>query len=211
MGKTIPELCDILEVPHNATASEVKQAYRDLVRIWHPDKCHGDERLRKKTEEKLKAINEAYEVLRNGVPPCPNSNKSSAQSGTYNSSGGYQSSPPPQPFPTSPVSAAPPDPSELQPVGVALVFSIIAAVICMIFLPSQLGSQVRHQVDPGGWFSSPTYNYIWETSWGFVVIYSLIIVILTYVFVRSDNFECLGGLLLGSMIVVVVTRAMLNT
>jgi hypothetical protein len=207
MEKTIPELCDILEVSHNATASEVKQAYRDLVRIWHPDKCHGDERLRRKTEEKLKAINEAYQVLRNGVPAYADSN-SSTQAATNNSSTPYQSSPPHQPFPNSPVSAAP---SESLPAWLALLSSIIAAIACMILLPSQLGKNVEHVVDPGGWFSSPTYKSIWETSWGFVMIYSLIIVISTYAIVRSKNIESLWGLIIGSVFVVKVTRAFIDS
>jgi hypothetical protein len=44
-----------------ATKAEVKQAYRDLAKIWHPDRLNpDDERLRRKAEAKLKEINEAY-------------------------------------------------------------------------------------------------------------------------------------------------------
>ena len=49
----------ILGVSKSATAKEIKQAYRKLARIHHPDKNPGN----KKAEEKLKSINEAYEVL----------------------------------------------------------------------------------------------------------------------------------------------------
>lgn len=53
----------ILGLELGASASDVKQAYRDLVRVWHPDRYAHDPRLQKKAEEKLKEINEAYEKI----------------------------------------------------------------------------------------------------------------------------------------------------
>jgi tetratricopeptide (TPR) repeat protein len=52
---------DILELDSKASSDEVKQAYRDLVNVWHPDRFPGNPRLKQKAEEKLKEINEAYE------------------------------------------------------------------------------------------------------------------------------------------------------
>jgi len=52
---------EILELDSKASSDEVKQAYRDLVNVWHPDRFHGNPRLKQKAEEKLKEINEAYE------------------------------------------------------------------------------------------------------------------------------------------------------
>jgi len=52
-----------LEIDENASIKEVKQAYRDLVSIWHPDKYMHNPRLHKKAEEKIKGINLAYETL----------------------------------------------------------------------------------------------------------------------------------------------------
>lgn len=50
-----------LGLTNEATAEEVRQAYRDLAKIWHPDRFgEEDTRLRKKAEEKLKQINIAY-------------------------------------------------------------------------------------------------------------------------------------------------------
>lgn len=49
----------ILGVEKKATEAEIKKAYRDLAKQFHPDKNPGD----KKAEEKFKEINEAYEVL----------------------------------------------------------------------------------------------------------------------------------------------------
>jgi len=53
----------ILEVGYGASVEEVKQGYKDLVRVWHPDRFTEDSRLRKKAEEKLKEINRAYADL----------------------------------------------------------------------------------------------------------------------------------------------------
>jgi len=49
----------ILNVPREATADEIKKAFRKLARKHHPDVNPGD----KKAEMKFKEINEAYEVL----------------------------------------------------------------------------------------------------------------------------------------------------
>lgn len=57
----------ILEVAPDATDAELRQAYRDLVNVWHPDRFSHNPRLRRKAEEKLKEINAAYRHLR-GTP-----------------------------------------------------------------------------------------------------------------------------------------------
>lgn len=49
----------ILGVDRNASADEIKKAYRKLALQYHPDKNRGD----KAAEEKFKQINEAYAVL----------------------------------------------------------------------------------------------------------------------------------------------------
>merc|ERR1719502_1438705 len=51
-----------LEVEASADAATVKKAYRKLVLKWHPDKHPAD---REKAEEKIRSINEAYEILSN--------------------------------------------------------------------------------------------------------------------------------------------------
>lgn len=53
----------ILDINTNATEQDVKQAYRDLVKVWHPDRFTHDPKLRKKAEEKLKEINVAYQKI----------------------------------------------------------------------------------------------------------------------------------------------------
>ena len=48
-----------LGVERNASADEIRSAYRKLAMKYHPDKNPGD----KKAEDKFKEINEAYQVL----------------------------------------------------------------------------------------------------------------------------------------------------
>ena len=61
------EALKILGVGPGATPKEVKEAYRDLVKVWHPDRFGSDPRLRQKAEEKLKEINDAYGLLQSGL------------------------------------------------------------------------------------------------------------------------------------------------
>lgn len=46
-----------------ATEVEVKTAYRLYVKAWHPDRFPGDEKSKSAAQEKLKAINSAYDYL----------------------------------------------------------------------------------------------------------------------------------------------------
>ena len=52
----------ILGVGRDATADDIKKAYRKLAMKYHPDKAKGD---KKQAEEKFKQISEAYAVLSN--------------------------------------------------------------------------------------------------------------------------------------------------
>src|SRR5690606_42011839 len=50
----------VLGVPKNATAEEIKKAYRRLARKYHPDANAGGD---PETTAKFKEISEAYDVL----------------------------------------------------------------------------------------------------------------------------------------------------
>lgn len=54
---------EILELDRGVSPDKAKQAYKDMVNIWHPDRFSNNPRLKQKAEEKLKEINVAYETL----------------------------------------------------------------------------------------------------------------------------------------------------
>jgi molecular chaperone DnaJ len=51
---------EVLEVARTASDDEIKQAYRKLAMRWHPDRNNGS----KESEERFKALTEAYDILR---------------------------------------------------------------------------------------------------------------------------------------------------
>lgn len=53
---------EILKLPNNATDNEIKNSYKKLVKQYHPDLYVGDKDF---AEQKIKEINEAYEILSN--------------------------------------------------------------------------------------------------------------------------------------------------
>ena len=60
------EALGVLALKPGASPTEIKEAYRDLVKVWHPDRFGADARLRQKAEEKLSELNDAYRVLKTG-------------------------------------------------------------------------------------------------------------------------------------------------
>lgn len=60
----------VLGLYPGASQEEVKSAYRDLAQVWHPDRFSHSERLGAKAQKNFKRINEAFELLKNYVPPA---------------------------------------------------------------------------------------------------------------------------------------------
>ena len=80
---------DVLGVKPGVSDPELKAAHRDLAKVWHPDRFLHDPRLQEKAQEKLKEINEAYELLisrntRRSTPPPRRPQTSSSASPVAN-------------------------------------------------------------------------------------------------------------------------------
>ncbi len=60
----IKECYKVLEIEETNSLKEIKEAYRDIVFVWHPDRLESNQRVKKKAEKKLKEINSAYEKLK---------------------------------------------------------------------------------------------------------------------------------------------------
>ncbi len=74
---------EVLGIRQGASEEEIKAAYRELVKKYHPDK-YQDNPLADLAEEKLREVNEAYETLMR--QPGGNYSSGTYQSGTYSSS-----------------------------------------------------------------------------------------------------------------------------
>ena len=61
----------ILELESPGSIEDAKKAYRDLVRVWHPDRFQGNPRLKQKAEKKLREINLAFNFLREYLEANP--------------------------------------------------------------------------------------------------------------------------------------------
>jgi len=80
---------DTLGIPRNADEKEIKKAYRNLARKYHPDVCKE-----KGAEEKFKGINEAYSVLSDEQKRAQYDNMghetfTNASKGSYTGAGGF--------------------------------------------------------------------------------------------------------------------------
>lgn len=76
----------VLGVKENATQEEIRKAYLSLVKKYHPDK-YTDSDLKELANEKLKEVNEAYDILTKKRGTSANSSGSSY--GGYGGSTGY--------------------------------------------------------------------------------------------------------------------------
>lgn len=77
---------EVLGVSENATPEEIKKAYRTLAKKYHPDQYINNP-LADLASEKLKEINEAYEMLTKDGYKGNSSNSRSSYSGSSSASG----------------------------------------------------------------------------------------------------------------------------
>jgi hypothetical protein len=60
LDPSVIESLKTLGLPPDANLKEIKQAYKDLVTVWHPDRFANNPRLHDKASDKLKELNVAY-------------------------------------------------------------------------------------------------------------------------------------------------------
>lgn len=79
---------EVLNIPSTATDEEVKKAYRELARKYHPDNYH-DNPLADLAQEKMKEINAAYDEIQRQRSGHGTAARQQRQS-SYSSYGGWQ-------------------------------------------------------------------------------------------------------------------------
>ena len=66
---TLQRACRLLGVTAASTREQIKAAYHQMASQWHPDRLQSrTEEMRRFATDQMAAINEAYSVLRNGLP-----------------------------------------------------------------------------------------------------------------------------------------------
>ena len=63
MVEDISQFYRVLDLKSGASMEDVRRSYRELVKVWHPDRFERDSSVQQKAQEKLKEINFAYERL----------------------------------------------------------------------------------------------------------------------------------------------------
>ena len=64
---TYEEALRTLNLDRGCSRVEIRQAYLDMVKVWHPDRFQHDPGLRAKADRALRDVNQAYRVLQGRV------------------------------------------------------------------------------------------------------------------------------------------------
>ncbi|MEQ2006001.1 MAG: J domain-containing protein [Limisphaerales bacterium] len=73
---TVQEALTILEIQGEPTAKSVRDAYMEMIKVWHPDRFPGDAKFQARATRKTQEINSAYRVMQahfqeSQPPPIP--------------------------------------------------------------------------------------------------------------------------------------------
>ncbi len=64
MKNEIQEALSVLELKSDVKWDDIQKTYKELIKIWHPDRFNHDEKLRLRAIEKTKTINHAVVILK---------------------------------------------------------------------------------------------------------------------------------------------------
>lgn len=116
---TPDEALTVLGLGRDALEPDIKQAYRDLAKVWHPDRFQEDPRLREKAEATFKEINAAFDALRGYRPPVNAARPSDTDTGPRAGEPVAQS---PQPARKS---------APRRPDGAVILLLVLSGILCV--------------------------------------------------------------------------------
>jgi hypothetical protein len=131
----------ILELEVGASLEQVKQAWRELVKVWHPDRFPNDAKMQRKAEDRLNKVNGAYELLSQFLT-SESGSKSSSFAARYKTGGS-------SPEPTAGEATPPDSESSSQQSSSKIsfkwtkwkIFGIIILFICILVYSENVISQ----------------------------------------------------------------------
>jgi preprotein translocase subunit Sec63 len=65
-GQDLHKYYKILDVTPDTPWEDIKRAYHDMMKVWHPDRFAGDPRLQKIVEEKTKGFTQTDRLVCHG-------------------------------------------------------------------------------------------------------------------------------------------------
>ena len=171
----ISECYRVLELEPGATLEDVKHSYRELVKVWHPDRFANDPNLQKRAQEKLKQINLAYERIcsgegtgprsqgtASGAPSAPSPPRAEQPEGPFGSGSGYEPRDARQPE----TNRQPPQPRRrnsrrsLASLAVTVILiAVVRAVITAVHQPERRAADYAapfSQPSPANWVAEPS-------------------------------------------------------
>ena len=138
----------VLELKPGVSWQQVKDRYRFLAKVWHPDRFGADLRARSRAEKQFKTVNTAYQWLLEHRSVIDSLAEDAEPEGTEAESDEQEPEPKPQEPPHRPRSAKKSDEEEGASAVEKFLWGVIATfvlVACVIFLASSLPEWLDRQ------------------------------------------------------------------
>jgi hypothetical protein len=130
---TVSDALRIFNLQAGCSADDVRQAYLDLVKVWHPDRFQSDGRLTARAERELRDINEAYAILQTSTRPTTSTHDAPAYAPSGSAERESQFTPrPPSPGASGTQPQSSWGRSIVMGVGLGLVVTAVVTVMLLI-------------------------------------------------------------------------------